>query len=585
MKKLLILFLIAGQQLKAQQAFCPNCSQPGTNLVTNGDFSLSNNGFTTNLIYSATGTSNPGSYAVRSQANSFWAGGCSVLDHSPGGGTSMLCVDGKTTGSTIAWEQTVANIQKNKNYFLSFYIRLAVCSQAGLHPTLLVFINASQTGDTICITDGSWRKISYAWNSGNASNAVIQLIDSTQGGNGNDFIIDDIQFSDCTSAIFADAGPDITVCAGNPIQLHGSGSGNGTCNWSGPAYLDNYTSCNPVFSCLYPGNYFYVFDYSTGFCISTDSMWVHVVAAAKPVITQHADSLLCTPSVSYQWYTHAGIIPGATNENYIPQVSGYYFVTVYNAAGCSAISDSVQFIPCNKLITVYAGEDQDVCAGIPFTLQALTNGPGNCIWAGPSGLNNYYSCSPVFMVNSPGDYIYSVMDEWLGCISVDSINMHVNSLPQKPVVTQQGDSLVSSPADFYQWYFTNTLLTADTLNYLIPSQNGFYLVMITDMNGCRSASDSFAPGFTYIESSEFIPGIYVYYNQVLNQLKVSNTGLFEYPITVCVYDINAKRKLVMKKQFLSEPEIIMGRMPNGIYLVEISSKSERFCKKILFMNN
>ncbi len=59
---------------------------------------------------------------------------------------------------------------------------------------------------------------------------------------------------------------------------------------------------------------------------------------AVPVITQSGDTLYSTSAISYQWYDDNGIIPGANSHYYIPEISGNYYVHVYNSYQCEAIS-------------------------------------------------------------------------------------------------------------------------------------------------------------------------------------------------------------------------------------------------------
>ncbi len=739
MNKLLPVFLIwlSASPAQAQHASCPNCTQPGNNLVTNGDFSQGNTGFASNLTYSATGSSNPGKYAVRNQANTFWIGGCSVTDHTSGGGTNILCVDGKTSGLTVAWEQNVTNLQPNTDYIFSFYIRFAICSPQGITPSLYVYINAGQTGDTIMVNSANWRKCSWAWNSGTATSAVLQIIDSSKGGPGNDFIIDDIALTDCSILFTANAGPDLNVCAGSPVQLNGTGTGTASCYWSGPAYLDSYTTCNPFFNCPFPGNFLYIFDYSSGSCLATDSMWVHVNAwPVKPVITQLADSLLAPWSYGYQWYSSTGMLPGETNRYFLPVQAGYYSVSVFNSAGCSASSDSLLYTPCSQLITVDAGPDQVVCAGLQVNLQANSNGPSSCTWSGPPGLDNYQACnpsfssstggtytylvtailsgclaqdsvsvsvnslpsqpvisrnadtlfansagpwqwyrsgsllngatdswylpavndyyqvevsnpqgcssrsdsaffqfcaealtvaacadtavcagtpctlsvsgtgtgnylwsgppgldnyasnSPVFMQTSGGDYAYFVTGHLDGCLATDTVNIHVHNLPPVPLVTQQADSLVSSPALFYQWYSGNSALVNDTSFFLVPLQNGYYYVVITDQNGCASSSDSIVPGFTSISETTGHLDMLIRYDETASQVIIQNNSNTPETITAGLYDISGKRlqRLSGRCQPGTAMIIHTGRLPAGIYFLQVTTEKSNLFSRILAGN-
>lgn len=96
------------------------------------------------------------------------------------------------------------------------------------------------------------------------------------------------------------------------------------------------------------GNFqnFYYFFYNTR--ISTDddysSSEVDVITAEKPTIVQVGDSLISSPSTSYQWYMNEETISGATNQSYKPLKNALYKVSA-STGNCQLFSD-------NKLILI-----------------------------------------------------------------------------------------------------------------------------------------------------------------------------------------------------------------------------------------
>ena len=491
MKKILLfLFLMPSLALNAQNATCPSCTQEGTNLVTNGDFSGGNSGFTTNLIYSI-GTSSPGRYAIRTNSNTFWIGGCSTPDHTPGGGTSMLCVDARTTGITIGWAQTIDSLEQNRDYIFTFYTKFAVCSSSPFVPSLQILINATQLGDTVIVRNGPWRKCSYVWNSGSATSAVIQIVDTVPGGSGNDFLLDDISFTRCDTSVFVDAGPNDEVCTGSSIQLNSTGTGSGTCSWSGPAGLDNYNICNPSFIPASAGNYTFTVDYTLGNCTISDSLTITAnPLPPTPDIYRSGDTLFTSPAPFYQWYSTSGVIPGETGSFLLPSSAGSYFVMAIDPKGCMSSSDTLLFTPCDQLFYVDGGPDHIICEGNPVQLNAVSTGPGNCFWDAPAGLDSYTICNPVYDGAAPGTWLFIVLDTMNGCWQRDSVYITVNPLPSKPTITRSGDSLTSSPAASYQWYFEGNQLPGETAQLLLAVQAGYYHVVTFSPDTCGNSSDS-----------------------------------------------------------------------------------------------
>lgn len=59
-----------------------------------------------------------------------------------------------------------------------------------------------------------------------------------------------------------------------------------------------------------------------------------------------------------------------------------------------------------------------------------------------------------------------------------------NQAPAIPTVTEVNDTLYSSPAVTYQWYFNGYQIAGANDQFYVPTQTGNYKVRITDVNGC-----------------------------------------------------------------------------------------------------
>jgi hypothetical protein len=70
----------------------------------------------------------------------------------------------------------------------------------------------------------------------------------------------------------------------------------------------------------------------------------------------------------------------------------------------------------------------------------------------------------------------------------------------QPLIEQKHDSLVCTVAGLsYQWFRNNTLITSDTLGFIIPSQSGNIKVVVRDNWGCTDTSFMFP--FEYIPTT------------------------------------------------------------------------------------
>ena len=177
----------------------------GTSVVTNGDFSSGNTGFTSEYAYRAAGDGGPngccgvlsaeGVYAVNTNPHNVHTSFASFNDHTSGSG-KMLIVNGSPTNNVIVWTQGITVIA-NTDYVFSVW----VTSASPANPAQLQFsINGSQLGTTIvpaATANGTWQYFTTTWNSGSVSgnNVPIALVNKNIVANGNDFAIDDIVFA------------------------------------------------------------------------------------------------------------------------------------------------------------------------------------------------------------------------------------------------------------------------------------------------------------------------------------------------------------------------------------------------------
>ena len=136
----------------------------GASVVTNGNFSSGNTGFTSEYIYdNPTNASGSGAYFVGSSVTSWNPNmqGCS--DHSSND-NNMLIVNGATTAGVKVWCQT-HQVYPNANYNLSAYFE-ELHNQN--YPVLQWNVNGINVGSAVTsqIIPCLWRQITTTWNSG-----------------------------------------------------------------------------------------------------------------------------------------------------------------------------------------------------------------------------------------------------------------------------------------------------------------------------------------------------------------------------------------------------------------------------------
>lgn len=189
------------------------------------------------------------------------------------------------------------------------------------------------------------------------------------------------------------------------------------------------------------------------------------------------DSVILTSSVAadYLWNT------GDTTQSIIVDSNGFYSVSVTNANGCVAETDSVQ-------VTVYDNPTPVITAGGPTT---ICDGQTVVLTSNPAAGYLWNTGATTQQVTVGLDTTYWVqVTDINGCTGRDSIDITVNPTPTPvPVITANGPttfcegdsvSLSTDPWDAYLWN------TGDTTQTIVVDESGLYTVTVTNEFGCEA---------------------------------------------------------------------------------------------------
>lgn len=143
-----------------------------------------------------------------------------------------------------------------------------------------------------------------------------------------------------------------------------------------------------------------------------------------------------------------------------------------------------------------------------------------------------------------------------------------NAAPAIPVVSLSNDTLFSTPATTYQWYFNGYQIPGAVDAFYVPSQSGNYLVRITDANGCvymysLDYAYSVSTGIATVASSDFVK-IFPNPSSGLFNLKGLNA---DERFDVTVSDITGKTILKVK----ATNSLDLEKYENGIYMVTLQN--------------
>jgi hypothetical protein len=227
----------------------------------------------------------------------------------------------------------------------------------------------------------------------------------------------------------------------------------------------------------------------------SDTITVNVFARPTPPAIAYfpAERLLEAASAdAVQWYYRDGfgrdsLIPGAVSRFYRPELSGYYFVEAKNEAGCTNSSSVIYvcFRPRVRLIG-----NPSLCVGSRAILHIPDHFP-NYLWS-----TGETTQSIVYEATRPGTYnLYCRVQSAECFVRSDTVEIRVFAKPEQPIVIYDSvqKHLATKSRGAYAW-FKGRNVDVDTVQALnqdsifIPTESGYYFVVVRNGLGCASAS-------------------------------------------------------------------------------------------------
>ncbi len=351
-------------------------------------------------------------------------------------------------------------------------------------------------------TSSTGNNIVYSWTGPNGYTSDIQNpSDATEAGIYTLLItVDGCPSAPTMTEVIFNAPPDAIAtnngpyCEGELIELLGSTTSSGTTIsywWTGPnGYQSNVQNPTNAFEA---GSYILIVNVD-GCSSNPVATSVQVNSFPLPMIT--GQDSFCTGFSStldagagyanYLWNN------SSTNQTLEVFSSGWRYVTVTNANGCSGI-DSFQVTELASLMPQISGT-LAFCAGGNTTLDAGSGYVGYS-WSTTE-------TTQTINVNTAGTFFLTVTDSD-GCTGATSINTTINA---NPIVTIGGSTTYCiggySTLDAGSGY-TNYLWSNDSTTQVITVDvPGTYMVTVVDVNGCIGSGD-----VTVSESTSLSPVI------------------------------------------------------------------------------
>jgi len=241
----------------------------------------------------------------------------------------------------------------------------------------------------------------------------------------------------------------------------------------------------------------------------------------------------------------------------------------------------------SKPISSFIISDSTICAGdcISFTDNSQ-NAPVTWQWTfqgGNPATSNVANPTNICYA-AAGTYDVTLITG--NSIGLDTLYLsgyvNVNPPPPPPTINMFDSTLISSIGVTYQWYFNSAPIAGATNQVYVATQAGEYYVVITDGNGCSSASDIVT--YTSIEMDEpDEDGIQIYPNPFSDFITVVWNESWTNNISITI--INALGKTIVDVPSTeinpgNSHQINLQSLPEGMYFLMMKREGNIVVKKI-----
>jgi len=448
-------------------------NSPSANMITNGDFSQGNLGFTSDYSYIPNaGTSGvQRAYGVVTSANLWFQffPSCNI-EHTTGTG-KMMVIDGSTinAGADKVWGQTIT-VQPNQTYTFSYWIQtVSLPNPANIELKINGVVVATDLAPS---AECSWSLRTYTWNSGTATSAQIAMYDKVIASGGNDFAIDDISFTtnincNLSKSVLITVTPSTIpsfnsvnpICVGatlSPLPTTSTNSITGT--WS-PALNNSATTT-------------YTFVPTSGQCIANGTLTITVNPNFTPLFT-----------------TINPICYGATLAP-LPTTSTNSITGTWSPALNNLATTTYTFTPAAGQC---ASNGTSTVVVTPNVNPSFTQVPAICSGAALSALptisNNTITGSWSPAINNSATTSYTFTPSSGQCATTASMTINVTPFPQFTIIKGcDGSNFVMSAVGVgtlnasYIWY-NNLRQNIGTTPSIRVTNEGNYSLELSN-NGC-----------------------------------------------------------------------------------------------------
>ena len=226
----------------------------------------------------------------------------------------------------------------------------------------------------------------------------------------------------------------------------------------------------------------------------------------------------------------------------------------------------------------------EICLGESSQLNAFAGGGTGTYsysWSPETGLDDPNIQNPVATPDQTITYTVSV-DDGSDVVTAE-VTVTVNPLPETPVITENGNQLVSSAAEGNQWYGSNGAIEGADGQTYIPTATDDYYVIVSNSFGCASdESNSIYFVYTGISDVEN-EGIIQIFPNPSNGVFSLTIGIPSNQVTISISSL-LNEVVFESRESVGNGETIkldLSDVRKGVYLLRIKDGDNQMVRKLI----